>query len=264
MCVQGFGVSQIATQLSNQHIMNPSAHARAHGIHNLDTRTVSDECWWQPATVSLILSRQEYLGHTVNFKTYRKSYQQKKKLQRDSSEWQIFRNTHDPIVDQETFDIVQRIRAGRRKLTPAGEPNMLAGMLYCPDCGRKMYQARMRSRKPPIDYFVCSSYRKIRNGCTRHSVRNDLVEEILLDALRNVTTYPRELDCTEGANRFLAQVRKYSNIKELNAEVIREFVNRIYVHEKQVVDGKKSQEIRILWNCIGEFVPSKDSGNAKK
>ena len=111
---------------------------------------------------------------------------------------------------------------------------MLSGMLYCPDCGRKMYQARMRSRKPPIDYFVCSSYRKIRNGCTRHSVRNDLVEEILLDALRNVTTYARDLDCTEGANRFLAQVRKYSNIKELNAEVIREFVDRIYVHEKQV------------------------------
>ena len=139
LCVQGYGVSQIATRLSNQHIMNPSAHARAHGIHNLDTRTVSDECWWQPATVSLILSRQEYLGHTVNFKTYRKSYKQKKKLQRDSSEWQIFKNTHDPIVDQETFDIVQRIRAGRRKMTPAGEPSMLSGMLYCPDCGRKMY-----------------------------------------------------------------------------------------------------------------------------
>ena len=351
LCVQGYGVSQIATRLSNQHIMNPSAHARAHGIHNLDTRTVSDECWWQPATVSLILSRQEYLGHTVNFKTYRKSYKQKKKLQRDSSEWQIFKNTHDPIVDQETFDIVQRIRAGRRKMTPAGEPSMLSGMLYCPDCGRKMYQARIRSRKPPIDYFVCSSYRKIRNGCTRHSVRNELVEEILLDALRNVTTYAREhedkfvelvakksraevektirdakkeleqaqsrmrkldtiiqrlyedniegkvsderfakmtanyeneqktlesrsaelksiiareLDCTDGANRFLAQVRKYSNIKKLDAEVIREFVDRIYVHEKQVVDGKKSQEIRILWNCIGEFVPPKDSGKAKK
>ena len=344
-------MSQIATRLSNQHIMNPSAHARAHGIHNLDTRTVSDECWWQPATVSLILSRQEYLGHTVNFKTYRKSYKQKKKLQRDSSEWQIFKNTHDPIVDQETFDIVQRIRAGRRKMTPTGEPSMLSGMLYCPDCGMKMYQARMRSRKPPIDYFVCSSYRKIRNGCTRHSVRNDLVEEILLDALRNVTTYAREhedkfveqvakksraevektirdakkeleqaqsrmrkldtiiqrlyedniegkvsderfskmtasyeneqktlearaaemktviareLNCTEGANRFLSQVRKYSNIKELTAEIIREFVDRIYVHEKQVVDGKKSQEIRILWNCIGEFVPPKDSGKAKK
>ena len=74
------------------------------------------------------------------------------------------------------------------------------------------------------------------------------------------TVIARELDCTEGANRFLAQVRKYSNIKELNAEIIREFVDMIYVHEKQVVDVKKSQEIRILWNSIGEFVPPKDFG----
>ena len=70
----------------------------------------------------------------------------------------------------------------------------------------------------------------------------------------------KELDCTEGANRFLAQVRKYSDIRELDAEVIREFVDRIYVHEKKVVNGKKSQEIRILWNCIGEFTPPKAIG----
>jgi len=293
----------------------------------LDTRTVSDDYWWQPATVALILARQEYLGHTVNFKTYRKSYKQKKKLQRAPSEWQIFKNTHDLIITQETFDIVQRLRENRRKLTPAGAPNLLAGMLYCADCGRKMYQARARSRKRELDYFICSSCRKARNGCTSHSVCNILVEENLLQSLQSVTAYAREhedefvamvtkkskasiektlmeatnidgkvsderfarmsanygdeqkalenrlaelqniimqeRDCAEGANRFLAQVRKYTDIKELDSEVVHEFVDRIVVHDKQIIDGKKSQEIRILWNCIGEFVPPKDSARRR-
>ena len=122
----------------------------------------------------------EYLGHTVNFKTCRKSYKDKRKLARDPSEWRIFENTHEAIIDRDTFDIVQRIREGRRRLTPMGEPNMLSGMLYCENCGKKLYQVRTRSRKPEQDYFVCSSYRKKRRGCTAHSIRNIMAEEIVL------------------------------------------------------------------------------------
>ena len=86
-----------------------------------------------------MLSRPEYLGSTVNFKTYRKSYKQKKQLHRDPSEWQIFENTHEAIINRETYDIVQRIRDGRRRVTPMGEMPTLSGMVFCADCGAKLY-----------------------------------------------------------------------------------------------------------------------------
>ncbi len=342
LCVDGYGISQIASQLTARKVMTPVAHAKAMGINVPDKRTDKGDFWWHPGTVAKILSRMEYLGRTVNFKTCRRSYKDKRKIARDSSEWRIFENTHEAIIDRETFDIVQRIRKGKRRLTPMGEPNMLSGMLYCEDCGKKLYQVRTRSFNRERDYYVCSSYRKIRRGCTAHSIRNVVVEEILLKQLQRIAAYTRahekefieavmnkskselaktlreskkelgkaqerlkkidaivkklyednadgkisderfakmiasyeteqqELECRseelkviiaqssdsiEGANRFVSQVRKYTDIKELSAGLIREFVDKIYVSEKQVVDGKKVQKIRILWNCIGEFTP---------
>lgn len=348
LCVDGYGIAKIAKKLSERNVMTPLAHAKANGAAVPDKRTDKDDCWWSPQTVSQILSRQEYLGCTVNFKTYRKSFKQRRKLARDPSEWKIFPNTHEAIVEQETFDIVQRIRDGRRRMTPIGEPNLLAGMLYCADCGKKLYQTRARSRKCELDYFVCSSYRKTRKGCTRHSIRNVVIEEILLTEIRRISSYTRkhekefmemvvnkseaelsktlreskkELDkaqdrikkldiiirklyednvdgkisnerfakmiadyekeqndlesrseelkaiiarnndSVEEASRFISQVRKYTDIKALSAGLIREFVDKIYVYEKQVVNGQKVQKIRIVWNCIGEFTPPQESNN---
>ena len=336
LSVEGYGISQIANQLTARKVMTPTAHAKG------NESSEDDGYWWNPETVSKILSRMEYIGCTVNFKTCRKSYKDKRKLARNPSEWRIFENTHEAIIDRDTFDIVQRIREGRRRLTPMGEPNMLSGMLYCEDCGKKLYQVRTRSRKPEQDYYVCSSYRKKRRGCTAHSIRNIMAEEIVLDAIQKITSYARtnekkfvetvtnqskselaktlresrkELDKTqerlkkidaifkklyednasgkisderfakmiasyeteqkelesrseelkaviaqsndsiEGANRFVSLVRKFTDVKELSAGLIREFVDKIYVSEKQVVDGRKVQKIRILWNCIGEFTP---------
>ena len=346
LCVGGYGISQIASQLTARKVMTPIAHAKANGLSIADNRRGEEDCWWNPQTVSQILSRIEYLGYTVNFKTYRKSYKNRRKLMRDSSEWKVFPNTHEAIIDRETFEVVQRIREGRRRLTPVGKPNLLAGVLYCADCGRKLSQTRAKSRKRALDYFVCSSYRKVSNGCTRHSIRNEVIEEILLNEIRRITAYTRDHeeefiemvvnkskselskilresrkeldkaqerlkkldtiiqqlyednvdgkisderfvklttsfeveqkdlesrseelkavmahnnDSVEGAKRFIEQVRKYTDIKELSVGLIREFVDKIYVSERQVVDGKKVQKIRILWNCIGELTLSQDS-----
>ena len=85
-----------------------------------------------------VLERMDYLGHTVNFKTHRKSYKQKKKIENDKSEWEIFENTHEPIIDKSTFDIVQKIRANRKRPTKMGEMPMFSGILYCADCGKKL------------------------------------------------------------------------------------------------------------------------------
>lgn len=342
LCVQGYGVSQIAKEITKHHIMNPTAHAKSMGINSPDNRKDAGDYIWGSSTISHMLSRPEYLGHTVNFKTYRKSYKQKKQLHKDPSEWQIFKGTHEPIINQETYDIVQRIRNGRRRLTPMGEMPVLSGMVYCADCGAKLYQVRGR-KLPQSEYMVCATYRKKgKDVCPSHQIRNSVIEELLLDGIRNVTAYARKhedefvemimkkskadldkslRDCKreleqsqarihklddiiqrlyedniEGkisderfmkmsgnyeseqntlerrvtelqgiikteqeqmvnVDSFLAMVRRYTDIQELTAEIIREFVERIEVYRADRINGKKLQRIRIIWNCIGEFVP---------
>lgn len=343
LCIQGYGVSEIAKEITKQHILNPTAYAKAGGRSVLDNRGGDNDYTWRGSTVSHMLSRPEYLGHTVNFKTYRKSYKQKKQLKRDPSEWQIFENTHEAIVDRETYDIVQRIRNGRRRRTPMGEMPLLSGMVFCADCGAKLYQVRSTTFKPGQEYMVCATYRKKgKDQCTSHQIRNSVIEEFLLDGIRSMTAYVREHedefvemvtmlskaetekalrdekreleqaqtrvrkldaiiqrlyeDNVEGkisderfakmsenyeseqkslerriieirssiatqkencinVNSFVALVRKHTDIQELNAEAILEFVERLEVFQPARVGGRKVQRLRIVWNCIGEFTP---------
>ena len=342
LCVQGYGVSKIANIITAKHIMNPTAHAKALGIGVSDNRSTADDYKWGNSTISHMLTRQEYIGSTVNFKTYRKSYKQKKQLKNDPDNWQIFEGTHEAIIDSETFAIVQRLREGRRRVTPMGEMPILSGMLFCADCGAKLYQVRHRGWTHDKEHFVCATYRKVKGGCSSHQIRNVVVEELLLDGIRNITAFARDhedefvqmvtnktraevnrslrddkreleqaqvragklddiiqrlyednLDgkisderfakmttsyedeqkmlesrirelkaaigtVTENASNvdaFLKLVRKYTDIQELTAEIIREFVEKIYVYKVERIDGKRIQRIKIVWNCIGEFTP---------
>ncbi|WP_027332634.1 recombinase family protein [Mycoplasmopsis gallinarum] len=116
LCIEGYGPTQIAKILSSEKIPVPTAHLHSLGI-NTPARVPDDIYAWQARSVADILQKPEYLGHTVNFKTYKKSYKNKKKMWNDPSKWQIFENTHEAIIDEETFRIVQRIRDGRRKVT---------------------------------------------------------------------------------------------------------------------------------------------------
>ena len=341
LCVSGYGPQQIAKEMMQRGYMNPTAYARAHGRATPDNRTVGDDYSWQNSTISHILTRMEYLGHTVNFKTYRKSYKNKKQLKNDPAQWQIFENTHEAIIDRETFDIVQRIRDGRRRITPMGEMPILSGMVFCADCGKKLYQVRGRNL-PQKEYMVCSTYRKIKGGCSSHQIRNEVLERLLLDGIQAVTAYAREheadfvelitqksqteldkslrdgkreleqtqsrirklddiiqrlyednlegkvsderfarmtanyeeeqkglesrvaelqkllaaeKDRSVNVDHFLTLVRKYTDVQELTAEIVREFVEKVYVHQAERIDGQKVQRIRIVWNCIGEFTP---------
>ena len=188
LCIAGYGPSQICGVMMQKGYMNPTAYMRSIGVQIPDNRTVGDDYTWQPATVSHILSRQEYIGHTVNFKTYRKSYKCKKMLYNDPAEWQVFENTHEPIVTKEVYDIVQRIRSGKRRRTPMGEMPLLSGMVFCADCGRKLYQVRGRNMTQK-EYMVCSGYRKIRGACTSHSIKNEVIENLLLEKIRNILLY---------------------------------------------------------------------------
>ena len=342
LCVQGYGVSKIANIITAKHIMNPTAHAKALGIGVSDNRSTADDYKWGNSTISHMLTRQEYIGSTVNFKTYRKSYKQKKQLKNDPDNWQIFEGTHEAIIDDETFAIVQRLREGRRRVTPMGEMPILSGMLFCADCGAKLYQVRHRGWTHDKEHFVCATYRKVKGGCSSHQIRNVVVEELLLDGIRNITAFARDhedefvqmvtdktraevnrslrddkreleqaqvragklddiiqrlyednldgkisderfakmttsyedeqktlesrirelkaaigtvTENTSNVDAFLKLVRKYTDIQELTAEIIREFVEKIYVYKVERIDGKRIQRIKIVWNCIGEFTP---------
>lgn len=131
----------------------------------------------------------------------------------EPSEWVIYENTHEAIIDQETFDIVQRIRDGRRRLTPMGEMPVLSGMLFCADCGAKLYQVRQRGWTHEQELFVCATYRKIKGGCTSHQIHNVQVEEILLRELRRITAFARERE-----DEFVRMVTQKGE-KELNRQL---------------------------------------------
>lgn len=212
MCVAGKGPSQISKELMRRGIPTPSEHFRSLGI-NTPAKEPEQPGFWQQRTVADILIKQEYLGHTVNFKTRKKSFKCKKKVWNDPSEWQIFEDTHEAIIDQETFDIVQRIRDGRRRLTPMGEMPILSGMLFCADCGAKLYQVRARGWTHEQEHFICATYRKIKGGCSSHQIHNVQVEEILLRELRQITAYAREHE-----DNFVQLVTRQSE-KELNRQL---------------------------------------------
>ena len=248
MCVARRGPSQISKELMRRGISTPSEHFRALGI-GTPAKEAEQPGFWQQRTVADILLKQEYFGHTVNFKTRKKSFKCKKKVWNDPSEWQVFENTHDAIIDQETFDIVQRIRDGRRRLTPMGEMPTRSGMLFCADCGAKPYQVRTRGWTHEQEYFVCATYRKIKGGCTSHQIHNVQVEEILLRELRRITAYAREHEAdfvqiiTRQSEKELSRQLRDSNRELAQAEKrigkLDGIIQRLY---EDNVEGKISDE----------------------
>lgn len=158
--MSGYGISQIANELKKRKILVPSAHLAGMGV-GTPANVPENPYAWSSRTVGDILAHREYTGCTVNFKTHKKSYKLKKTIENDPSEWMIFEGMHEAIIDKDTFETVQRIRDGRRRWTPMGEMPVLSGMVFCADCGQKLYQVRSRSL-PQSEYMVCSTYRKKR------------------------------------------------------------------------------------------------------
>ena len=193
LAVQGHGPSKIATILTQRKILNPTGYKNSKGIANTHSKDNIDPYWWDWSVVSDILSRQEYLGHTVNFKTGRKSYKNKKSYINPPSKWVIIKNTHDAIIDQETFDIVQRLKEGRKRAnTPMGEMPVLSGMLYCADCGKKLYVCRTKSLQPESYYYCCSTYRKRQGLCSAHQIRIKIIDEIVLEDIKRHIEFAKE------------------------------------------------------------------------
>lgn len=141
LCVDGLGPTQICRWLRENEVVCPSAYLRSKGRKST-TKPPHNPYKWTNETVSRLLERVEYLGHTVNFKTKKQSYKSKKKLWNDPADWTIFGNTQPPIIEESVFLIVQNIRKSRRRPTKMGDMGMFSGLLYCAECGGKMYQCR--------------------------------------------------------------------------------------------------------------------------
>ena len=193
LAMEGYGPYQIATKLSEEKIEMPAVHLARYGEGVNKNKTFADIYRWSASTVVEILKKREYLGHTVNFKT-RKHFKDKKSHYVDESEWTIFENTHEDIIDQETFDNVQRIRANVRRYPDGwGEAHPLTGLMYCADCGGKMYVHRVNNGKR-VPQYTCGQYGKYPIGSlcpTQHRIKAEAVLTLIADMLRAIAEYSK-------------------------------------------------------------------------
>ncbi len=177
LCMEGYGTAQIANILREDKVETPSNYWKRIG-RNYPITPTADPYGWDPKTISGILEKREYIGHTVNFKTNKLSYKSSKTVKNSPDMWQVFENTHEAIVDEETFNRVQELRKNKRRPTKTGRTNMFSGIAKCADCGSKMYYCAMNNYETRQDNFVCSKARKDRNNpCGSHFIRAVVLEE---------------------------------------------------------------------------------------
>ena len=193
MTIEGYGPYQIASKLKEEKVLIPSAYLAQHGEGVNKNKTFKDVYGWGSSTICNILEKREYLGHTINFKT-RKHFKDKKSHYVPEDEWTIFENTHEPIIDQQTFDLVQKIRGNVRRYPDGwGEAAPLTGLLYCADCGGKMYVHRTNNGKR-ISQYTCSQYTKVPCGTlcpTQHRINEDVVLSLISEMLKAIAEYAK-------------------------------------------------------------------------
>ena len=193
MTIDGYGPYQIASKLKEEKVLIPSAYLARHGEGVNKNKTFKDVYGWGSSTICNILEKREYLGHTINFKT-RKHFKDKKSHYVPEDEWTIFENTHEAIISQETFDLAQKIRSKVRRYPDGwGEAAPLTGLLYCADCGGKMYVHRTNNGKR-ISQYTCSQYTKVPCGTlckTQHRINEDVVLSLVSDMLRAIAEYAK-------------------------------------------------------------------------
>ena len=336
LCVEGLGPTQIAKRLKAAKVPTPTEYWISIGRNCSKPPAVPYN--WCAATVADILSKQEYCGDTVNFRSTTKSFKNKTKIERPQEEWKIFPNTHPAIIDREVFELVQELRQHRRRPTKSGIVSWFSGLLYCADCEEKLYYSVTNNYKREQAFFFCSAYRKSSDECSAHFIREKVVMETVLESMRrillNVQAFEKEFarkqmecysedkkrelaekrrelnkakkriaeidgliqklyednaigkisderyatlsisyeeeqrdlkaalpdmetyletetDKTESLQRFIDKVKRITEIKELTAELVHEFIDKIVVHAPRYLDGKRVQLIDIYYNGVG-------------
>lgn len=335
LCLEGYGTSQIARILKDKKILTPFSYWNSKGQ---SFKSSENPYNWSADTIAGIIEKKEYLGHTVNFKTYKQSYKSKKKGTNPEEKQLIFENTHEAIIDVDTWERVQELRKNKRRPTRTGKSNMFSGIAYCADCGQKLYYCTSKYFESRQDHFVCSTSRKGKEKCSTHFIRTVVLEKGVLAHLKyvigTIASYEnqfrkvlggkqkaevkkelnakkklllksesriKELDLlfqriyednvskkisderfemlsvnyeneqaelkqiierlsaeiseteeqSDNVERFISKVHKYFDLQELTPSVLNDMVKRVYVHAPQKIDGKRTQEIDIVYDLVG-------------
>lgn len=188
LCMEGRGPMQIANQLKSDKVLTPTAYRALQGIKTPNKKP-EDPYDWHSSTVVAILERREYTGCTVNFKTYTNSIWDKKQRDNPLEKQAIFPNTHEAIIEEAVFEKVQQVRQQRHRKTRTGRSSIFSGLVYCADCGEKLYYGATNNYRPEGAFFDCSLHWKHKDKCGTHYIRETVLSHLVLKHIQAVTGY---------------------------------------------------------------------------
>ncbi len=210
LCIEGHGPYEIAKILTADGVPTPSTYALDSG-NIVGTGSAKRTAHWIGQAVAKILERPEYAGHTANFKTVKKSYKSKKQIFKPRDEWMIFENTHEPIISQHDFDLVQKLRLNKRVRQKCDDPNPFSGIVYCADCGAKLYLSRGSGIPANMECMKCGTYSKHYHECTAHYIRTCVLSELVISEINKVLT-----DVHRNEDAFIRKVMEQSAATHLD------------------------------------------------
>ena len=226
LCMNGRGPSQIADQLEKDKILTPTAYKNKQGVKTPHTEP-ENPYRWHESTIVNILERKEYIGATVNFKTYTNSIWDKKQRENPEENRVIFYNTHPAIIEQEVFDKVQEIRQQRHRRTATGKSSPFSGLVFCADCKQKLYYSTTKYFEKRQDFFTCSTHRANKDKCSGHYIRAVVLEDLVWNHMKEVISYVTRYEAHFG-------VEMEQKLRLQSEETIRVYKKRLAQAEKRI------------------------------
>ena len=226
LCMNGRGPSQIADQLEKDKILTPTAYKNKQGVKTPHTEP-ENPYRWHESTIVNILERKEYIGATVNFKTYTNSIWDKKQRENPEENRVIFYNTHPAIIEQEVFDKVQEIRQQRHRRTATGKSSPFSGLVFCADCKQKLYYSTTKYFEKRQDFFICSTHRANKDKCSGHYIRAVVLEDLVWNHMKEVISY-----VTRYEAHFRVEMEQKLRLQ--SEETIRGYKKRLAKAEKRI------------------------------
>ena len=226
LCMNGRGPSQIADQLEKDKILTPTAYKNKQGVKTPHTEP-ENPYRWHESTIVNILERKEYIGATVNFKTYTNSIWDKKQRENPEENRVIFYNTPPAIIEQEVFDKVQEIRQQRHRRTATGKSSPFSGLVFCADCKQKLYYSTTKYFEKRQDFFTCSTHRANKDKCSGHYIRAVVLEDLVWNHMKEVISY-----VTRYEAHFRVEMEQKLRLQ--SKETIRVYKKRLAQAEKRI------------------------------
>ena len=226
LCMNGRGPSQIADQLEKDKVLTPTAYKNKQGVKTPHTEP-ENPYRWHESTIVNILERKEYIGATVNFKTYTNSIWDKKQRENPEENRVIFYNTHPAIIEQEVFDKVQEIRQQRHRRTATGKSSPFSGLVFCADCNQKLYYSTTKYFEKRQDFFICSTHRANKDKCSGHYIRAVVLEDLVWNHMKEVISY-----VTRYEAHFRVEMEQKLRLQ--SEETIRVYKKRLAQAEKRI------------------------------